>query len=123
MKTSIMAKEKQNNTGALNEISAIRDILMGQQITEFDSRFDLLESKIADLRKELQAQMAEMDANYLKRIQELEATVNKHFEDLENRLSKKTKALDVQIQEETNSSKQELSAILEEMSRKVLNLK
>ena len=123
MKTGIMAKEKQNNTGALNEISAIRNILMGQQITEYDSRFDLLESKIADLGEQLHAKIEEMDARYQDRLKQLETAVNQRFEELEKRMSKKTEALDVQIQQETKSSKEELSAILEEMSRKVLNLK
>jgi exonuclease VII large subunit len=118
-----MAKEKQNNSGALNEISAIRNILMGQQITEYDSRLDLLDGKIDDLHKQLQTQLEEMEARYQERIQQLAASVNKRFEELENQLSKKTEALDVQIQKETTSSKQELSAILEEMSRKVLKLK
>ena len=53
----------QNMNGAtLGEISTIRDILMGQHINDFESRFDSLQKQIEKVESKLAEKMKELSA-------------------------------------------------------------
>ncbi|HFB99744.1 MAG TPA: hypothetical protein ENJ53_02955, partial [Phaeodactylibacter sp.] len=60
-----MSKKEQskNSNGAhLGEISTIRDILMGQQINEFEERFNQLQQQLAEVENKLEQKIKELSS-------------------------------------------------------------
>ncbi|MCB0644000.1 MAG: hypothetical protein KDC44_20280 [Phaeodactylibacter sp.] len=57
-----MAEKDQNSTiaGNLGELTTIRNILMGQQMTEYASRFDEIDQKLKALEAALEQKMEGM---------------------------------------------------------------
>ncbi|GJM32344.1 MAG: hypothetical protein DHS20C18_13450 [Saprospiraceae bacterium] len=77
----------------------IRDILMGQQISEYESRFqelentirqmsELYEQKLTDLKKEHAAQTKQMQEANSQRFDKLEAMIHAKINSLDNKLEK-----------------------------------
>lgn len=86
--------EEQNGMAKLGEISTIRDILMGQQMSEYESRFAKMEEYVNQLENTLQQKIASLsgdsgnrfDALELKsneQFTKMETTMNEHFNELE----------------------------------------
>lgn len=89
-----MAHE-QNGMAKLGEISTIRDILMGQQMSEYESRFaqleaylkeaeQLLQQKIATLSGDSSTQLSALEEQTQQRFAKLENTINDQFNEFEN---------------------------------------
>ncbi|MEL6867707.1 MAG: hypothetical protein AAFP19_25000, partial [Bacteroidota bacterium] len=70
-----MAKKENNNMG-LGEITTIRDILMGQQMNEYEERFQAMEQRIDT-----------METNFNLRLQELEQAFNTRQEAMEKSMN------------------------------------
>lgn len=93
-----MGKDNETNGLGLGEISTIRQILMGQQISEFEQRFaetqermkamdQLFEKKLAQMETQFQRRVDEMEQDFLRRLEDLQNLLETHVADLENQLA------------------------------------
>lgn len=114
-----MAKEEKPTS--LGEISMIRDILMGQHISEFQKKFDaadektdqldkLVNEKISNLGKELRSQMGEMESN-----------INARLDSLENMLKDNVADLEWKISDTSKNDKEMIGHMLQEMGKKLIS--
>ena len=78
-----MAKEEKSLVG---EISTIRDILMGQQFSEFQKKFDEVTDKTSDLESYVNTKFDALEKDVESRVSALEKGMNDRFDQLEKLL-------------------------------------
>lgn len=90
------------------DIGMIRDILMGQQINDYEKRF-----------QDLNEFIAKMDARIEERINTLEAQINERFNRVEQLLQENTNHLNTKIQSVSTHDKNLISDLLKDLSTKL----
>lgn len=107
----MMSKDK-NATSApvspFGDVNVIRDILMGQHISQFEHRFQENEETIARTEEALR-----------NRIQQMENEMNARFERLEQLLSAHVETLTNRLMETSKGDKASLARLLDEVSNKL----
>ena len=136
-----MAQEK-NGVPQLGEISTIRDILMGQQMSEYELRFKQLEAYLREAEQALQAkidnlsgssstQLTQLEEQTQDRFSKLEHTINDQFNELENittnrfsqlekLLSENAERLQQEIKQASKSDRQRVGSLLLSMGNQLL---
>lgn len=114
--------EKQNlKSSGLGDISMIRDILMGQQINDFDQRFTEIADRIAALEKDLRSSIQMLDdrteTHFVKHTNEF----NEKLEKLRHHLDNQVDMLKNKIENTSKTDKASLSKLLVEMSQKIMS--
>ncbi|MEM6967541.1 MAG: hypothetical protein AAF573_22445 [Bacteroidota bacterium] len=97
-----MAK-KDNNSAAngtsLGEISTIRDILMGQHINDFESRFKSLSAQLSALEEKMTKKIKELDANAKASRKDLSSDTAARFGQLEEKTDNRLAQLEQALQD------------------------
>ncbi|MFK7935780.1 MAG: hypothetical protein AB8G22_19865 [Saprospiraceae bacterium] len=113
-----MAHEK-NGIPQLGEISTIRDILMGQQMSDYELRFKQLEEYLRQAEQALQTkidalsgnnaeQFTQLEEQTQKRFSTLESTINDQFNQLENATSNRFTQLEKLLSDNVDRLQQEI---------------
>ena len=109
-----------NGMMGLGEISTIRNILMGQQINETDSRFKDVEKRINKLEETLLAKIAELkEATQISHKSFAKETSQK-FSSVENQMNKGFSDLDKKFEKINAKDRKELGKLFGDVSRKLL---
>lgn len=114
-----MAHEK-NGIPKLGEISTIRNILMGQQMSEYESRFaeleaylkeaeQLLQQRIAALSGDNSSQLTALEEQTQQRFAKLEHSINDQFNELENATTNRFSQLEKLLLDNVESLNKEIS--------------
>ncbi len=82
--------ETQSAASALSEVLQIRDIIFGEQMNEYEQRFNAVDAQL----QSLQAQMAAQDAASKERLQQTSGDIQQQITDLKTMLIAKLDALD-----------------------------
>ncbi len=114
-----MAKEEK--TLGLGEISTIRDILMGQQIAEFEKRFAEIKSQEEKMERDIQKKITSLEKDIDSRLSALEKDMGNRFDKLESLIKDNINALDGKLNKVTKSDKEMLGQLLQDMGKKLLN--
>lgn len=83
--------EAQPAATALNDVFRIRDIIFGEQMSEYDHRFNEVNAQLQSLQAQLEAQ----DAAAQERLQQTTADTQQQITDLQSMLIAKLDALDM----------------------------
>lgn len=113
-----MAKEEKSLVG---EISTIRDILMGQQISEFQDKFNDATEKTNDLESYVNTRFEKLEQNVESRFSALEQEMNDRFDQLEELLKGNVLDINQKMALSSKTDKEFLGQILREVSGKLLN--
>ena len=94
-----MAKDNTNTTEGItvdssSKLEAIKNLIFGENIAEYNSEFETLKQDILTKREELESYIDEVRKELMDSIDTLSTDVNIRITDLENSLQKKTDALD-----------------------------
>lgn len=81
-----MAKKVEKNGTGLGEISTIRDILMGQQINQFDAQLSELQHQIKESEIRMTKQMASIQGEFVSRLSHLEDSLQRYVRELDNKI-------------------------------------
>lgn len=92
-------KPEQNNEAASNQqvdsrIAAVRDLIFGENIQQYDSEFSDVYDKINALKEETKKNLAESVTNIENKLADLESLVDHKFQDLNDDLDKRLADLD-----------------------------
>ncbi len=110
-----------NKTIGLGEISTIRDILMGQQMSEYNERFKEMEASQEKSKKEVEDQIKDLDKALDKRLSTLEKDINSRFDKLEELLLGKVSELENRMDHSSVNDKKALGAMLQEVGNRLMN--
>lgn len=103
----------QNMNGAsLGEISTIRDILMGQQINDFESRFDSLQQQLEKVEAKLANKIKELSAATKSQQKEMDKETSARFANLQ----KETDGRIAQVERSLQDGLNDLQQMLEDSS-------
>ena len=83
--------EAQSTTNAMNDVFRIRDIIFGEQMSEYEKRFNAVDAQLQSLR----AQMEASDAAAQERLQLTTADIQQQIADLQTLLIAKLDALEL----------------------------
>ncbi len=114
-----MAKDEKSL--GLGEISTIRDILMGQQIQEYQQRFDEAKAREEKMAKDLKSKISSIEKDVESRMSALEKQMATRFDKLEALLQENIAGLDNKLNKVTKSDKELLGQMLHDMGKKLLN--
>ena len=111
----------QQNNVPLGEISTIRDILMGEQMHEYESRFKHLEEEFNTYKAEMATQMQQMQEAHEKQLNSLKELFLERLSSLEQSLNEKSTSLDEKIDAQTTSDRNRLGDLLKELGQQLSN--
>lgn len=83
--------EEQSTASAMNDVFRIRDIIFGEQMSEYENRFKAVDAQL----QALQAQMEALDVAAQERLQQTTADIQRQIADLQASLTAKLEALDL----------------------------
>lgn len=104
-----MAHEK-NGVAKLGEISTIRDILMGQQMSEYEKRFQQLEAYLQEAEQALKNKIDNLSGSSSTQLGQLEEQTQERFSQLEQHINQQFGALE----QNTNNRFAQLEKLLSE---------
>jgi len=116
--------EKNTNKGAdnfgLGEISTIRNILMGQQMNEYEQRFGHLEEKLVSASEEQGEKLTKSQKETEARLDNLEKEMSARFDSLEKMLKEGLEKLQSQTDLNRTSDNDSLGKMLAEVGQKLM---
>ncbi len=116
-----MAEQKNTDTAAnlgLGEISTIRNILMGQQMNEYEQRFGHLEEKLVNASGEQGEKLQNFQEETRQNLASIEKDMNARFDALEKMLREGLDRLENQAEEKRLNDKEALGNMLAEVGQK-----
>lgn len=115
------AKNEHQPTTQLSEISTIRNILMGQQMSEYEQQFAGINAEISSTRDHFTQALTNMGNQTEDRIRQLEQDMNDRFDRLEKLLTDHVRRLDEKLHEVSKNDKKDLGQMMAELSKKLMN--
>ncbi len=113
--------EATTKTPGLGDISMIRDILMGQQINEFENRFAELSNRVQQLEQDLRKSMQEQEDRSNQRFSKMTEEMNERFARVQKNLDDNTKMLDDKINRTSKTDKALIGAMLIEIGKQLVD--
>ena len=116
-----MANKEQKNTINPGEITTIRNILMGQQMQEYDGRFETVHQRnMHALEAALSEKLNELEKQTEVRFQELQNDISERFDKLERLLIGNIEDLHQKVDKVTGDDRQKMGELFAEMSKRLL---
>lgn len=115
-----MAQNQQSNMNGLGEISTIREILMGQQISEDNSRFENIEAELVRLETTINEKIDEMQEASKAQFSALEQDVAARLDRLEELLVENTTHLNQKIDAVSTDDRVNLGQMLMEFGQTLM---
>ncbi|EDM45537.1 fructose-1,6-bisphosphatase [unidentified eubacterium SCB49] len=101
-------------TDSSSKIEAIKNLIFGENIQQYDSEFETLKKEIDDKKAALESYIDEVRGELMQSIDSLSTDVNIRITDLEDSLNNKTETLDAQ-----KVDKKELGQLLISLGEKI----
>lgn len=118
-----MSDKKKNNGSmhSLGEISTIRDILMGEKISDFEARFNAVSDDIKAMEDDFRTKLDGLNAHLDDRSGSLEREIQERFDKLEQLLSEQVAALQKKIEAATQNDRHRIGKLFEKVSKDLLD--
>jgi hypothetical protein len=113
-------KNENNQTVQVSEISTIRDILMGQQMAEYEAQFAQMEEEMTTAKAQFSKELSALGDQSDQRFCELEKAVNERFDRLEKMMKENIGRLDAKLLEVSKTDKSNLGQMLADLSKKLI---
>lgn len=112
---------EQKTTPGLGDISVIRDILMGQQMTDYDKRFAESQERTQEMEHDLRQTIKGLDDRTHQRFQQINDEINERFARLQRNLDDNTRMLEERIARTSKADKALIGAMLIEIGKQLIN--
>jgi hypothetical protein len=113
--------EQQLTASQLSEISTIRNILMGQQMSEYEDTFGQINNEISQTKEHFSKELSTFSAQTEDRFRQLERDMNERFDRLEKLLTDHVNRLDEKLLSISKSDKNNLGKMLGDLSKKLMS--
>ncbi len=105
----------------LGELSTIRNILMGQQMAEYEQSFDAVNQTINKKEAQTNEKIQQLENRINERFENLERDMNARFDRLEALLMQNVREVNERITNKSKDDKADLGKLLAKMSDKLMN--
>ena len=109
-----------NDTLNVGEISTIRDILMGQQMSEYDLRFKALEERMMEMMDTLDTQINDNNNQAIDQRNRMEKSLTDQLNNLDKAIGKRLEALENKLQQTSTKDKARIGKMLADMGKKLM---
>lgn len=116
-------KDTKSSNGSVNltEIGTIRDILMGQQINDFESQINKLHERIDQLEKQLQEKADQLQQLSNDKSANLEKVIENRITVVNEKIENKVEKLNTKIETSSTNDKHIIGKMLADFGQKLLN--
>ncbi len=104
----------------LGEIGMIRNILMGEQIGEFEQKFNALQEQIQTLEKELSSRIENLDQSTQKSFSEMDKNTKNSFAESEKQIANHIEKINNRIDKVSKDDKMRLGKMLDKVSKQLM---
>ncbi len=104
----------------MSEISTIRNILMGQQMAEYEAKFLQLEKELDAVKEQFSKDLSALGGHSEQQLGQLEKAVNDRFDRLEKMIKENIGRLDAKLLEVSKTDKSNLGQMLADLSKKLI---
>lgn len=105
---------------SFGEISTIRNILMGQQMDEYDSRFDDLKKHLSNVEKTINEKLAAIEKQQAAQMKKNKKELEDKLERLEDLLLTNIHDINTRLDAVTTEERRDIGRLLGEMSERLL---
>lgn len=116
-----MARNQDEKFNGFGEIGTIRDILMGQQISDDKARFEHIEAELVRIETSLNERIDELQRQTKVRFSTLEQNMEERFDRLEELLKDNVSQLHEKIEAVSADDKANLGQMLSEIGKSLMN--
>ncbi len=113
-------KKERTNRLHLGEITTIRDILMGQQMEEYEERFENMEAANAQQNQEVKSQLQELERKSNERMAGIEKNINDRLSKLEKILQENLTSMNQKVEDNSKGNRQMFGKLLMELGEKIM---
>ena len=103
------------------EIGTIRDILMGQQMSEYEDRFTEIKQMLAALESDLRKVINDRDIKFTQSLDELTKETNSRFESLEKLLEKNVASIQKEMTQNRKTDKHKLGKMFAKIGAQLMD--
>jgi len=117
-----MANEKNNPTSGmdLGELGMIRNILMGQQISEWEVKYSEMNQDLEARAQELEDLIANRGDSADRELSEMDKAINARLDKLEKSMDKRMNQLEQKLVDTTQKDRHKMGKMLSEIGRKLM---
>ena len=105
---------------SFGEISTIRNILMGQQMDEYDSRFDDLKKHLSNVEKTINEKLVAIEKQQAAQMKKNKKELEDKLERLEDLLLTNIHDINTRLDAVTTEERRDIGRLLGEMSERLL---
>ena len=119
-----MAKKENTNgngTSGGGDITMLRDILMGQQINEYDGRFDSIEDLLKEQETAFNTKIQTLEKKLTKQLLQSQEDTKARLNTLEKRLISDMQEVDSKLHQQRTQERRKIGQMLLEMSKQFLD--
>jgi len=114
-------KDSSNGNGLkLGEIGMIRNILMGEQINDFEEKFNIVQDQIRQLEQQLNEKIDALGNTTEASFSKMEKSNQSHFEEIEKQLIANVEKLNNRIDKVSTADKMRLGKMLDKVSKQLM---
>ncbi len=114
-------KEQQFSAAQMSEISTIRNILMGEQMAEYQDTFNQIHSDIEQVKVHFAREIDLLSGKTDERLRQLEKDMSERFDRLEKLLAENVQHLDEKLVAISKNDKNDLGKMMAELSKKLIS--
>ncbi len=103
----------------MGDIGMIRNILMGQQMSQIEERFRQIDARQDASAADLQSQIRQLESAANQRLGDLERRIDERLSALEKRLDEQVNRLNERIAETSRADRRQIGLLLAEMGQKL----
>ena len=115
-----MANDNNNNSMNINDLGTIRNILMGEQITEFEKKFNALEEQVKALEEQLSSKVESLESANNATHATMQKEANMRFEEIEKMIMSNIAKLDKKLDKVSRDDKMRLGKMLDKVSKSLM---
>jgi hypothetical protein len=115
-----MANNNNGSSGMLGEISTIRNILMGDQMSQYETRFAEMQTAMEAAQSSMEKELRMTAGGTEERLGKLETDINARFDKLEKMLTDNIAQMNKRLDEVSSADKQQLGQMLAAMGEKLM---
>lgn len=114
-----MSQKNDNGKVGFSEISTIRNILMGEHISEFQDALKTFEGSLEELKSDFEQKLENAKDNYDSRLEEMQKTHDAEISALKKELAEKHELLEQKVDSNSESGRKHLSSLFANLSEAV----
>jgi predicted nucleic acid-binding Zn-ribbon protein len=115
-----MEKNDQGQGLGLGEISTIRNILMGQQMNQYEQQFNEMSQRIEQMEARMQEQINQMNQQWTELSEQTGADTNSRFDRLEKILEDGLAKLQARMDKMSKDDKARIGKLLGKVSQQLI---